>query len=68
MIFDLISIIKTEKPCCILHDVYHPTKTARFIEDKTGIALIVVPHDIGALNDVNSLTALYDHLISSVVP
>ena len=65
---DLISIIKTEQPCCILHDVYHPTKTAMFLEEKTGISLIVVPHDIGALDDVNSLPALYEHLINSVAP
>lgn len=63
---ELIGMIKTEKPCCILHDVYHPTKTAEFIASKTDIALHVVPHDIEATDEATDLVHLYDALVEAV--
>ena len=63
---NLIKIIKNEKPCCILHDVYHSTKTADFISRKTGIKVILMPHDIGALESIEDLSALFDYLTSAI--
>jgi zinc/manganese transport system substrate-binding protein len=63
---ELISLIKAEKPCCILHDVYHSTKTAEYISGKTGIKIIIMPHDIGALESVESLEGLFDYLTGAV--
>jgi zinc/manganese transport system substrate-binding protein len=63
---EIIELIKKEKPCCILHDVYHSTKTADFISQKTGIKVILMPHDIEALEDVDSLSALFDHLTGAI--
>ncbi|MFT5660113.1 MAG: zinc/manganese transport system substrate-binding protein [Sulfurimonas sp.] len=63
---NLIKLIKEKKPCCILHDVYHSTKTAEFIVSKTGIALVIMPHDIGALDNVEDLVSLFDHLTSAI--
>jgi len=65
---ELIGLIKEERPCCILHDVYHSTKTAEYIGAKTGLKIILMPHDIGALESVDSLVALFDHLTSAVQP
>lgn len=62
----LISLIKSQKPCCILHDVYHSTKTAQYIQSKTGIKLIIMPHDIGALESVDSLVGLFDYMTEAV--
>lgn len=62
----LIDLIKQENPCCILHDVYHSTKTAEYLVDKTGIKLIIMPHDIGALDSVESLAGLFDYLTEAV--
>ncbi|MEA3372190.1 MAG: metal ABC transporter substrate-binding protein [Campylobacterota bacterium] len=64
---ELIGIMKEQKPCCILHDVYHPTKTGQFIAKKSGIPLIVVPHDIGALDNTESLEALFEHLVRAII-
>jgi len=61
---ELINIIKTQKPCCIVHDVYHSTKTATYLNDKTGIKVIIMPHDIGALDSIESLSQLFDYLTS----
>jgi zinc/manganese transport system substrate-binding protein len=65
---ELVKLIKTEKPCCILHDVYHSTKTAEYISNKTGIKVIRMPHDIGALDSITSLVELFDYLTDAVQP
>jgi zinc/manganese transport system substrate-binding protein len=63
---NLIKLIKEQKPCCILHDVYHSTKTAEFISNKTGIKVVLMPHDIGALDNIEDLTSLFDYLTSAI--
>lgn len=63
---EMIELIKKEQPCCILHDVYHPTKTAEFISQKTGIKVVLMPHDIEALENINDLGSLFDHLTSAI--
>ncbi len=63
---NLIKFIKEKKPCCILHDVYHSTKTAKFISNKTDIPVILMPHDIGALDDIEDLTSLFEYLTSAI--
>lgn len=65
-IIKTIKLIKDKEPCCILHDVYHSTKTAEFIRDKTGIKIILMPHDIGALETIDDLTSLFDYLTGAV--
>lgn len=62
----LIALAKEESPCCILHDVYHPTKTGEFIENKTGVKLVVLPHDVGTTSRVHDLVALFDALTLAV--
>lgn len=62
----LINLIRAEHPCCILHDVYHSTKTAEYIRDKTGIRIVLMPHDLGALDSIDTLSALFDHLTGAV--
>jgi len=62
----LIKLIKEQKPGYILHDVYHSTKTAQYIADKTGIKIVLMPHDIGALDTVEDLTSLFDYLTSAI--
>ena len=62
----LIGTMKSENACCILHDVYHPTKTAEFISEKTGTPVVILPHDIGALDSVTSLESFYDYLTGAV--
>lgn len=62
----LIKLIKEQKPKYILHDVYHSTKTAEYIADKTGIEIILMPHDIGALDNIEDLASLFEHLTSAI--
>ncbi|WP_294964930.1 zinc ABC transporter substrate-binding protein [Sulfurimonas sp.] len=65
-IIKTIKLIKDKKPYCILHDVYHSTKTAEFIRDKTGIKIVLMPHDINALDNIDDLTSLFDYLVGAM--
>ena len=64
--FSLIKLIKEQKPFCIFHDVYHSTKTAKYISNKADIPVILMPHDIGALDSIENLTSLFDYLIGAI--
>lgn len=63
---NLIKLIKKENPCCILHDVYHSTKTAKYISSKADIPIVSMPHDIGALDSIEDLTSLFEYLTSAI--
>ncbi len=63
---ELIRLIKEEKAAYILHDVYHVTKTAKYISSKTGIPLILMPHDVEALDSVEDLASLFDYLSDAI--
>ncbi|MDT8339362.1 MAG: metal ABC transporter substrate-binding protein [Sulfurimonas sp.] len=65
-VIETIELIKKENPCCILHDVYHSTKTADFISQKAGIKVVLMPHDIEALENIDNLSALFDHLTGAI--
>jgi zinc/manganese transport system substrate-binding protein len=62
----LIELMKTQKPRAILHDVYHSTKTAKFISSKTSIPIIIMPHDIESLDEIQDLVSLFDYLTSAI--
>lgn len=57
--FELINKIKTNGIKTILQDVYHEQRTAQFIADKTGATVKVVPHDVGAVDEADSLESFY---------
>lgn len=63
---EIISLIESAKPCCILHDVYHSTKTAEFIKEKSGIKIVLMPHDIESLESIESLGALFDYMSGAI--
>lgn len=62
----LIKLIKDKKPYAIMHDVYHPNKTAKYMQDKTGLKIIMMPHDIDSLDSIKSLEELFDYLTSAL--
>ncbi|SHO81316.1 Zinc ABC transporter, periplasmic-binding protein ZnuA [hydrothermal vent metagenome] len=62
----VIKDIKQNGVKLILQDVYHEHKTAKFIANKSGAKVAVLPHDIGAIRGVNSLEKFYNTLVSRV--
>ena len=65
-IMKLIRLVQEENVSSILHDVYHVTKTAKFIASKTGVPLILMPHDVEALDSVEDLASLFDYLCKAI--
>jgi len=55
----LINIIKQNNIKIILQDVYHEKKTAKFIADKSDAQVIILPHDVDALSEADTLENLY---------
>ena len=62
----LINLIKQKKIKTILQDVYHEKRTAQFIADKTGAKVHVVPHDVGATDDANTLENFYKSIVKQL--
>jgi len=56
---EIINIIKEQNIKTILQDVYHEKRTAKFIANKTGAEVRVVPHDVGAVDNANTLESFY---------
>jgi len=57
----LISTMKENGVKTILQDVYHEKKTAKFIADKTGAKVAVIPHDLGAVGG-KTLQEFYNNI------
>jgi len=57
---DLINTINTQKIKRILQDVYHEQKTAAFIAGKTEAKVIILPHDVGAVDEADTLENFYN--------
>ena len=63
---ELINLIKSEKIKLIIQDDYHETKSAQFIADKSGAKVVVLPHDVGSLQNTGSLEALFDTIVAKI--
>ncbi|MBT9544378.1 MAG: zinc ABC transporter substrate-binding protein [Candidatus Sericytochromatia bacterium] len=47
-----------------LRGVYNPEPPSRFVSEKSGIPLITLPHDVGAVPEAKDLFSLFDTLVS----
>ncbi|MCP5046177.1 MAG: zinc ABC transporter solute-binding protein [bacterium] len=63
----VIDMIKTQKVPLILQDVYHSSKTARFVSGKTGAKLAIIPHDVGAVKEATDIFSLFDELVRRLI-
>ena len=60
---EVINRMKSLKVSTILQDVYHEKKSAAFIASKTGAKVIVLPHDVDAVENSDTLERFYDVLM-----
>lgn len=56
-------LIKEENIKFILQDVYNPDDAAKYLSKKYNIKLLILPHDVGATNDVYDIFSLFDSII-----
>lgn len=59
----LIEQMRAVKVGLILQDVYHSPRTAEFIAEKTGARVVMMPHDVEAVHQADTLTHLYDTMV-----
>jgi zinc/manganese transport system substrate-binding protein len=59
----VIKIARSEKVGFIINDVYHSNKPAVLVSKKTGVKVLVLPQDVGALNGVRNLFDLFDTIV-----
>ncbi len=59
----LISVVRNSRVRFILQDVYHSPEAARFISDKTGAKMIVLPHDVDAVPEASDIFSLFDEIV-----
>ena len=61
----IINTMKKNKVKLILQDVYHERKTAKFIAEKTGAKVVLIPHDIGA-DGSKTLEGFYNTIAKNI--
>ena len=62
-ILEMIELINSKGAEFIIHDVYHMKKPSRFVNRKTGVKLVVLPHDVGAVDEVTDVVSLFDEIV-----
>jgi len=50
----------------ILQDVYNPDDASRHLAEKLSMRLVVLPHDVGAVKETNSIFSLFDELVRRI--
>lgn len=59
----LIGLIRKQKVKYIFQDVYHSPRPAEFLSEKTGVKIIQLPHDVGAVREARDIISLYEEII-----
>jgi zinc/manganese transport system substrate-binding protein len=59
----LESILESHRAQFILQDVYNPDDASRYLANKLGMKLIVLPHDVGAVRGVDDIFSLFDEIV-----
>jgi len=59
----MIDVIKHKGCEFIIHDVYHMKKPSRFVSNRTGVKMVILPHDVGAVNEATDIISLFDEIV-----
>ncbi|MBN1397088.1 MAG: zinc ABC transporter substrate-binding protein [Bacteroidetes bacterium] len=59
-------VIEHEKIRFILQDVYNPQDASEYLAKKLGIKMIIFPHDIGSVKEVEGIISLYDEMVRRI--
>jgi zinc/manganese transport system substrate-binding protein len=63
---ELIEVMKREKPDAILVTPAYGKAEADSLSSKTGVKVIVLPHDVGSLPGTDDLISFWDKVIASL--
>lgn len=63
---ELIHTLKSNKIKIILQDVYHEKKSALFIAKKADASAIILPHEVGAVKEADTLENFYNTIAKRI--
>lgn len=66
-VMDLIEMAGREKISFVVHDVYHNKKSSKYLADEIQVPMIVLPHDVEAVQEAGSLEGLFDSIVERMV-
>lgn len=47
----------------IMADVYHPGRPVKYISSRSGLKIITIPHDVGAVEEATDIFGLFDTIV-----
>jgi len=56
-------LIERDKIRFILQDVYNPHDASEYLSKKLSVKMIIFPHDIGAVKEVEGIISLFDEMV-----
>ncbi len=59
----LVDLIKNQKPQAILSTAFYERKAPDYLSEKTGVKVIVLPHDVGSKPQAKDWTSLMDQIL-----
>jgi len=59
----VIETVRNESIPLIVTDVFHPVDAAKFIADKTGARLVILPHDVHAMDGADDIFSFYETMV-----
>ena len=66
-VMDLIEMAGREKISFVIHDVYHNNKSSRYLSSEINVPMVVLPHDVEAVPEADSLEGLFDTIVERMV-
>jgi zinc/manganese transport system substrate-binding protein len=63
----LEKIISSNDVKYILQDVYHPDDASKYLTSKHKIKMIIIPHDLGSVNNTNTIFEFYDEIVRRLI-
>lgn len=64
----LVKRIKSEKISLLIIEPYYEQRSARYLSEKTGIRLSVLPQSVGATPQITTYFELFDQIVSILAP
>jgi zinc/manganese transport system substrate-binding protein len=66
-LISLVDKMKQSGVKVILQDVYHSHKSAKFLEQKSGARVFIMPHDVGAVQGTETLESFFNYIVSGLI-
>jgi zinc/manganese transport system substrate-binding protein len=64
---EIEKIIKNEKIAFLLQDVYNPRDASIHLSDKMGIKMVIIPHDVDAVDEARDIFSLFDEIVGRLI-